>query len=81
MGTSVTAVVKHNEELIVDTLQDSRQVKVAADVVVHAAGRVPEGDDLGLEAAGVARRENGGVTVNQCLQSVSNPAVYAAGDA
>ena len=51
-----------------------------ADMVVHAAGRVPEIDDLDLGVAGVACDERG-VTVNEFLQSVSNPAVYAAGDA
>ncbi|MDE3025365.1 MAG: NAD(P)/FAD-dependent oxidoreductase, partial [Acidobacteriota bacterium] len=54
---------------------------VAADLVVHAAGRIPEIDDLDLDAAGVARAESGGVAVNDYLQSVSNPSVYAAGDA
>ena len=49
-------------------------------LVVHAAGRVPEIDDLDLQAAGVAR-EPAGVSVNDYLQSVTNPAVYAAGDA
>jgi glutathione reductase (NADPH) len=49
--------------------------------VVHAAGRVPEIDDLDLAAAGIARVEKDGMTVNDHLQSVSNPAVYAAGDA
>ena len=51
-----------------------------ADMAVHGAGRVPEIDDLDLAAAGVAR-EKRGVTVNEFLQSVSNPAVYAGGDA
>jgi glutathione reductase (NADPH) len=41
---------------------------------------VPELDDLHLETAGV-KREKRGVVVNQFLQSVSNPAVYAGGDA
>lgn len=49
-------------------------------MVVHAAGRVPEIDDLNLGAAGVEWDERG-VRVNEFLQSVSNPAVYAAGDA
>lgn len=49
-------------------------------MVVHAAGRVPEIDDLNLDAAGVQWNKRG-VTVNEFLQSVSNPAVYAAGDA
>ncbi len=53
---------------------------VEADLVVHAAGRVPEIDDLDLEVAGIAR-EKDGVSVNEYLQSVTNPVVYAAGDA
>jgi len=51
-----------------------------ADLVVHGAGRVPEIEDLDLVRAGVDR-EARGVKVNAYLQSVSNPAVYAAGDA
>ena len=43
------------------------------------AGRVPD-LDLNLSAAGIAV-ENGRVALNEFLQSVSNPAVYAAGDA
>ena len=49
-------------------------------MVVHGAGRVPELDDLDLDRAGV-HREKRGVAVNDYLQSVSNPAVYAGGDA
>nr|WP_263641855.1 FAD-dependent oxidoreductase [Microbispora cellulosiformans] len=51
-----------------------------ADVVVHAAGRAPEVDDLDLSAAGV-EFDRRGIRVNGHLQSVSNPVVYAAGDA
>jgi len=50
------------------------------DLAVHGAGRVPEIDDLDLDAGGV-KRDQRGVSVNQFLQSVSNPAVYAGGDA
>jgi glutathione reductase (NADPH) len=50
------------------------------EMVVHAAGRTPDLDDLDLPAAGV-EREKRGVRVNEFLQSVSNPIVYAAGDA
>jgi glutathione reductase (NADPH) len=41
---------------------------------------VPELDDLDLDRAGV-KREKRGVIVNEYLQSVSNSAVYAGGDA
>jgi glutathione reductase (NADPH) len=49
-------------------------------MVVHAAGRVPEIDDMNLDGAGV-EWDRRGVKVNGFLQSVSNPTVYAAGDA
>ena len=51
-----------------------------ADVAIHGAGRVPELDDLELDVAGV-KLEKHGVVVNEYLQSVSNAAVYAGGDA
>jgi glutathione reductase (NADPH) len=51
-----------------------------AEMAVHGAGRVPELDDLDLAAARVDRGKRG-VIVNEYLQSVSNPAVYAGGDA
>jgi glutathione reductase (NADPH) len=51
-----------------------------AEMAVHGAGRVPEIDDLDLET-GEVERERHGVKVNEYLQSVSNPVVYAAGDA
>jgi len=79
--TTVEAIEKRGDDLIVHTRAGNEVQEVVADLVVHAAGRVPEIDDLDLAAAGVARVERGGITVNDYLQSVSNPAVYAAGDA
>jgi glutathione reductase (NADPH) len=52
---------------------------IDADCVVHAAGRVPDLDDLQLDV-GQVERSRDGVRVNRFLQSVSNPNVYAAGD-
>jgi len=54
--------------------------RVEADLAVHGAGRIPEIEDLELAAAGITV-ERRGVVVNEYLQSVSNPTVYAAGDA
>jgi glutathione reductase (NADPH) len=79
--SSVTSIEQRGNELVVHAAAGEEDIEVAADLVVHAAGRVPEIDDLDLEAAGVARSEKGGVAVNEYLQSVSNPCVYAAGDA
>ena len=52
-------------------------VSLGADLVVHAADRVLEIDDLNLNAAGIEWNKRG-VAVNEFLQSVSNRAVYAA---
>lgn len=52
----------------------------AVNLVVHGAGRVAALDRLDLKTAGIEYGDRG-VTVNEYLQSVSNPAVYAAGDA
>src|SRR5216683_3220407 len=53
---------------------------VAADLVVHAAGREPDLEELDL-ATGHVAVGNGRLELNEYLQSVSNPLVYAAGDA
>jgi glutathione reductase (NADPH) len=53
---------------------------VEADLVVHGAGRIADLDDLDLEKAGVQRNPHG-VAVDEFMRSVSNPAVYACGDA
>src|ERR1700722_11113327 len=79
LGTEVVSVEKGPEQLIVRLAGSGEKRIFEAEMVVHAAGRVPEIDDLNLDAAGVEWNKQG-VTVNEFLQSVSNPAVYAAGD-
>jgi glutathione reductase (NADPH) len=81
VGTEVTAVEKHDGGLVVRARSGEQDQQLEADIIVHAAGRIPEVDDLRLDAAGIDRAEDGGIAVNEYLQSVSNPAVYAAGDA
>lgn len=80
VGMEVTAIEKLDDKLAVHALAGAKQEVFEADLVVHGAGRVPEIDDLNLTAAGVQTEERG-IKVNEFLQSVSNPAVYGAGDA
>ena len=77
----VEAVEKSGEKLMVRVRNaEDKEETYEAGLVVHGAGRVPDIDDLDLEEAGVERSRRG-VVVNDYLQSVSNPKVFAAGDA
>jgi len=80
LGTAAESVEDLAGHIVVYVSSGGQKRVFEADMVVHAAGRVPNIADLNLESAGVqwGRR---GVTVNEFLQSVSNPVVYAAGDA
>ncbi len=81
LQTQVEGIEKASGSLLVHASTAGEKRRLEADMVVHGAGRVPEIDDLDLNAVGVEWDERRGVKVNEYLQSVSNPAVYAAGDA
>src|SRR6266508_1492035 len=80
VDTEVRGIEALGEHLVVRGARRGEERRFEAEMAVHSAGRVPEIDDLDLDAAGI-KREKRGVVVNQFLQSVSNPAVYAGGDA
>jgi glutathione reductase (NADPH) len=80
LGTEATGIEKGSAQLTVKALAAGETATFQTDMVMHAACRVPEINDLNLDAAGI-EWEKRGVRVNKFLQSVSIPAVYAAGDA
>lgn len=80
LQTIVEAVEKAGDYLKVLGTRNGEKQIFEADMVVHGAGRVPDIQDMDLQAGGV-EAEAKGVTVNEYLQSVSNPNVYSAGDA
>jgi glutathione reductase (NADPH) len=80
LETEVRAIEKGSGGLMVRASQGGEEVSFETDRVVHGAGRVPDIDDMELGKAGVDRSAQG-IVVNEYLQSVSNPSVYAAGDA
>ncbi len=79
-STTVREITRQGEGWAVRTDGPEGARTFDADLVVHAGGRAANVDRLDLEKAGVKYGKKG-VEVNQHLQSVSNPAVYAAGDA
>jgi glutathione reductase (NADPH) len=81
LGAEVKGIVRNSTVLKIRAHTERGDHEFDADLVVHGAGRVPEIDDMSLAAAGIEWDALRGVKVNEYLQSVSNPAVYAAGDA
>lgn len=78
--TTVERIERKERGYVVHASGDDGDLALDADLVVHAAGRAPALAQLALEKAGVAV-EKGLLRLNEFLQSDSNPAVYAAGDA
>jgi glutathione reductase (NADPH) len=80
LEAEVKAIETSNTGLTVHAQVAGAEKKFEADLVVHGAGRVPNVEDLNLTAAAVDT-DRQGIKVNDYLQSLSNPAVFAAGDA
>lgn len=78
--TSVEAIERRAHGFRVQARRHGASLHWDADLVVHAAGRRPDFESLNLPAAEVAV-EHGRLRLNEYLQSTTNPAVYAAGDA
>ena len=79
-NTTVTRVDRVGDDLRISATFNDEHLTFDAALGVHAAGRAPEFDSLGLGAAGVELND-ARLKLNDFLQSTSNPAVYAAGDA
>ncbi|GAA2028450.1 NAD(P)/FAD-dependent oxidoreductase [Terrabacter terrae] len=79
-STTVTSIETSEAGYQVTVERSGHPETVEFDLVVHGAGRTPELAGLDLDAAGIDWDEHG-VQVAAHLQSTSNPAVYAAGDA
>lgn len=80
LETEAQEISQSGQGFIVRGSNPEGSVDVKSGLVIKAAGRVPEIDELDLFNGKVAFNKKG-VEVNEYLQSVSNPHVYAAGDA
>lgn len=80
LNTKLESIEKTESGFIVHGTRDDQALRWECDKVIHGAGRIPDLEDLNLDEGNVAY-EKKGISVNEYLQSVSNPIVYAAGDA
>lgn len=78
--TTIRAVEKDGPTFRVKIDTAGEPHTIETDLVVHGAGRIPQLSGLNLDAAEVSYDPKG-VTVAGHLQSTTNAAVYAAGDA
>ncbi len=79
LQTCVDAVARAGDALRVEVTSRTGSDIVDCDAVVHVAGRVPNLGTLRLDLAEVEHGPRG-VRVSESMRSVSNPAVFAAGD-
>lgn len=79
-GVDVTAIEQQGGGYCVHGVTESGTQVIEADLVVHGAGRIPRTRQLDLERGHVAVDKRGAVMVNEFMQSMTNPRVYAAGD-
>ncbi|MHB8761560.1 MAG: dihydrolipoyl dehydrogenase family protein [Coriobacteriia bacterium] len=75
-GAEVLSLSASGRAVVLDTDQGP----ISATIAVHGAGRVPDVHRLNLAAAEV-EFDDRGVLVDERMRSISNPRIYAAGDA
>lgn len=80
LQTEVQSLAREGERYRVEARRKAEQLTLTAPLVVHAAGRTPDVEALGLDKAGIEFTEKG-VSVNQYLQSTTHANVYACGEA
>jgi len=79
LGCEVRRVTTADGKRVVHFATGGTEERVAVDAILVAAGRTPNVDDLGLEAAGIRIDRQRGVVVDDHLRT-TNPRIFAAGD-
>jgi glutathione reductase (NADPH) len=80
LKTDVKGISKKNGRFLIQAEQEGKEKTFTTRLAVHSAGRTADIDDLRLEKVNVSVGKKG-VEVNEYMQSVSNPGIYACGDA
>ena len=78
LGATLERVERRGEETVVSYSVDGARHTITGDALLVAAGRAPNVEDVGLDAAGVVY-DRQGVSVNDRLRT-TNPRIFAVGD-
>ncbi len=78
-GVHIEAVRQEKQSKVIVARIDGRSREFRADQILMATGNTPNTEDLGLDAAGVARDKHGFIEVDTTMRT-SNAKIYAAGD-
>ncbi|MGC5771844.1 dihydrolipoyl dehydrogenase family protein [Paenibacillus pabuli] len=79
LNAEVKAIRQQGNTYVVSGTRNGADHQWQCGLVVHGAGRIPNVEGLELEKGNVSYTKKG-ISVNEYLQSDSNPKVYAAGD-
>jgi len=79
LNTAVLAARTADGSRVLDVANNELRFQIAVDEILLSVGRVPNVEDLELDAAGVVQDPAVGVHTDDFLQT-TNPDVYAAGD-
>jgi pyruvate/2-oxoglutarate dehydrogenase complex dihydrolipoamide dehydrogenase (E3) component len=80
LNTTVVGARCESDAKVLETVNNEVKGDIQTDEILLSIGRVPNVEEFGLEAAGVAFDTDQGIKVDDFLRS-TNPNVYAAGDA
>ena len=80
LNTTVVGARRESGAKVLETVNNEKKDDIEADEILLSIGRVPNLEELNLEAAGVAFDTDQGIKVDDFLRS-TNPNVYSAGDA
>ena len=78
-GTTIDAVEQDGDVISITVSKDGQQEVIEASTLLVATGRIPNGDELAVEATGVELDDRGYVVTNASLLT-SHPDIYALGD-
>ena len=81
LGHEVNKIEKiENAYKVTCKRNDDQTFKFPADIVIHAAGRIPNVENLACEQIGLKLNEQNGIEVNRFMQTKKFKHIYALGD-